>query len=523
MTRRVFFSSVGGSLTETRLKLHEWATGRGYTPFTSEKSRPDLDPRNVPYAQIAHVCLDEVASADLYIGIFYHGYGGSFAYHVGKIGLTDLEFFEAFRSGKAIRCYVVNHPKRDPELDVLLDIAQAILPNAFVECDEHELLGRIKRDVDEYFDPSAQRSLKRGLAAMFDRYFKHLVRVRHPLELEGGIRFLGDKYPVSGTTGIDRRDISARIARASDLSSHDARLNEIWTILPALYPTPWRSDRANRALWDEALSVWSKSAAWRRLHGPMLVGKLAADNTLLCVRSLIASDGEILTLQDLLAAGAMSRYGRTEEWARLYGTGGALASEYYSIGKAIALRRRHYLNKAGAWVRVARRTLDIEYDPVQDAGLCSIHGHILLALGRLTDGIGELERCIDLHRNARSPVSVVAEITGDIGYAHFLSGRLGRAEAMIMEGVRGLERAMNPAFASRIKRKAAEFYLATGRLESAAQQIREADAICLMYGIAPQSERFPRAVRKALGLSRRPKLRVIETPNGFEYVEVEVD
>jgi hypothetical protein len=110
-------------------------------------------------------------------------------------------------------------------------------------------------------------------------------------------------------------------------------------------------------------------------------------------------------------------------------------------------------------LRAGRRALNIRRDAYGDAGLLSIEGHILLQLGRLAAGTAALARSLDLRVGAGDVEKPVAEAKADLGYAYFLTGRLRRAEALVREGVAGLEQAMNPEFASRAQRKLAEFYL----------------------------------------------------------------
>ncbi|MFQ5685598.1 MAG: hypothetical protein ACE5GV_02955 [Candidatus Scalindua sp.] len=206
------------------------------------------------------------------------------------------------------------------------------------------------------------------------------------MDEDEGIHFLAGKYPLPAGRRFDRDFVEDRLAQIKSFKNYPQILNESWQIIEELFEVPWyeKQHSEHLMLWDEVLGCWDSASAWCGLHGPLLMGKLAADNTLLAVRSLIASHGEQLNLNTLLA-GSPSKIGVKEEWIKLYSLGGAIASEYYSISKRTVSRRakRHYLLKAEAWLRVADRASEMEGNLKRDAGIAAIRGHVYMRLGNL--------------------------------------------------------------------------------------------------------------------------------------------
>lgn len=154
-----------------------------------------------------------------------------------------------------------------------------------------------------------------------------------------------------------------------------------------------------------------------------------------------------------------TKTGTREEWISLYATGGALASEYYSIAKqAPRSLKVHYFAKADRWIAVAERTFAKEPNQKREAGLASIRGHILLEWGRDAEALPLLERSLHLREEATLGASSVGEAKVDLGYAHYVAGRRREGERLLIEGLGELERHGAPGFLARAKRKVAAAY-----------------------------------------------------------------
>jgi tetratricopeptide (TPR) repeat protein len=368
--------------------------------------------------------------------------------------------------------------------------------------------------------------LERNALAYFYNYLNRIAVSRKKWDdKDGGLRFLKGQYP-KATRSFEREWVQSKIVEANGTQSYQERLNKAWEAIVMLCDVPWQEKKnsGHLDLWDEALSVWDKASAWYGLHGFIFNGKLAADNTLLAVRSLRASFGEILNLKHLIRSRA-EKTGCVEHWANLYSLGGALASEYYSIAKTMSAKtlRRHYLLKADAWIDVAERTYEIEGNKQREVGLSSIRGHIYLELGRVRPAIKKLERSLELRKLHGPSSASLGEAKADLGYAYFRMGRREVAEAFLTEGVDALEHAMVPGFTIRAKRKLAEYYYEIGNHRDCFRQIAEASAISRKYGVRDQFGKLAllpiinsKDSRKIVTIA---SLKVKETNNGYRYEE----
>jgi tetratricopeptide (TPR) repeat protein len=484
---RVFISSVWRGLGDVRTRIYEWAIDAGYEPWLFEKAKPQAAWAALKAPEIEAICLDNVASADLYVGIFHTGYGSSATYHFAHVSFVDLEFFEALDAGVPMRLYVLEPFTPEPELRLLIQVIRTLLPNSIKSCQtEAALLDAIKRDVDRHFGRARAMSA-RTPAQHLKRYLRRLILTRrfHD-DKDTGLRFLLDQYP-SPSLPFDPDLVRSGLASVRALDSYGVQLNGAWILLQRLFHVPWLKHREYLKLWDDVLGVWDRAAAWYGLHGFTFIGKLAADNTMLAVRALLASRGETDSLKRLLAAGS-EKTGAVEEWINLYGLGGALASEYYSIAKQApnTALRRHYLLKADSWIEVAERTSVMEWNLRWQAGLAAIRGHILLELGETPRAVDIFERNLRLREEAGLGPSSIGEAKVDLGYAYFLSGRRRDAEPFLLHGLDELKREAAPGFIARAQKKLAKFYASRGALRKAAEQLVEARDLCERHGIRDQ-------------------------------------
>ena len=521
---KVFISSVYWGLENVRAQLYDWAKASGYEAWVFEKSEPGLG-KTTPQ-NIQRVCLQHVDSSALYIAILHQGYGTSAEFHLANVSLVDLEFFEAFKEGKPILVYILEPFTPVPELKMLLTVVSNLLPESITRCSgEKDLLTRIKRDIDRHLGRTPKHLSFSREAGLLRQFLRSIALHRRRMDEEEGIRFLASKYPQPTGHGFDKDFVNERLTRIKDLKNYPQVLNETWHIFEELFKVPWYEKRHSEhlILWDEVLGCWDTASAWCGLHGPLLVGKLAADNTLLAVRSLIAAHGEQLSLNRLLSERPL-RIGTKEEWVKLYSLGGAIASEYYSIAKSVTSgrARTYYLHRAEAWLHVAERASAIEKNPKRDAGLAAIRGHVNLRLGNLRESRNQFELSLQLREEHSMGEGSIAEAQADLGYVLHRFGDKKRAEELLLKGVKGLEKSMSSGFAARAKRKLARYYFEVGNLREAVRQVTQTQALCRKYGLHDQVE-DSLLLRLPLWLGRRvwPDLQtteVVETAAGYEYV-----
>lgn len=504
---KIFISSAYSGLGQIRAELQEWAEEQGYETWLFEKAKTEEQWQKLKAPETEKICLEEVSNSNLYIGIFHKAYGSSASRHLATVSFIDTEFFEAFKSGVPMRLYILETFEPQEELKQLLQIVRSLLPNSIVvSSNETALKERIKWDIDRHFGRRSFFVGHRNLYPQFKRYFTSVILSRkiHD-DKETGIRFLLDRYPIT-SVACDIDLVKSQLQQVKKIDSYDAQLNGTWNILQYLFTVPWWKYHEHLELWNDVLGVWDTAGAWYGLHGFGYLGKLAADNTLLAIRALIASHGETDSIDRLMAT-CGEKTGATKEWINLYGLGGALASEYYSIAKTIGLPvfKKHYLEKADAWINVAERTYQMETNLKRQAGLSAIRGHIFLELGRTDEAIKLFDLNLRLRKEGGVSLGSIAEAKADLGYAYMLGGRKREAEHLLLEGVHDLEASGSPGFVVRAKKKLASFYFRQWAFKQGLQQLIEAEAICEKHNIKDQLRdlrflrRIPQRLRRWLG------------------------
>jgi len=496
-------------------KVREDLAGRlsreGFRPFRFEDFRKQSEWRRHTPAQNEGTCLEEIDRSDFVVCIFSTTYGSSARDHLAGIALTDLEFFQAFKGGKPIRVYLLDYANPAPELGALVEIIRVILPDAVVSvATPRELSDRVIADLQHHY----QRRHRFALRSEHRRFMVFCERtIQRRLVLDDeltGLRFLRDQFPAAARA-FDAAKVGEELKTAQQLRPHDVRLAALWDILTDLFAVPWQTEHRSLALWDQCLSAWNKSAAWYGQHGFQYAGALAADNTLVAIRALRAGNGEAMTLAEILRRGDRIA-GEPVGWIRLYETGGALGSEYFSISKLSPARwREHFLWKADAWCAVGERVdaietqAGLEPDLGGRSGRASIRGQVRLALGDSTGGIRMLQDSLRWRIEARlSPDSIGwAEVA--LGHALYMNGDRPTGERMLDVGLQALEQSGSPGFVVRAKKRVAQVRLKQWRLREAARQLDEAWEIShkhhLRDQIADLERLVPRAIRLLVGRS----------------------
>ncbi len=480
----VFLSSAWYGLDTIRSGLAGWLEQRGYDAFVFEKFKEEAEWKALLPAACEAICLDHVSRSRLYVGIFRTTYGSSAHDHTVDMAFTDLELFEAFRADVPMRLYLLTDAAPDPRLTALLTLVETVLPGALVRVtSEADLLERVECDIEIHF---GRRSPLIAPPSRFERYSRALIVHRKAIDdRDEGLKFLLDRYPAPKLP-FDPDLVRAELAEIRTLQSYQARINATYRVFQRLFHFPWRQTHDHLDLWEDTLDLWDTAAAWLGLHGFIYAGRLAADNTLVAVRVLTASAGEFASLAEIMRKGE-TKTGTNEEWIKLYATGGALASEYYSIAKqAPRSLKTHYLAKADSWIAVAERTFAREPNKKREAGLASIRGHIFLEWGRGTDAIALLERSLHLREEASLDESSVGEAKVDLGYAYCLASRRRDGERLIAGGLYDLERHGSPGFLARAKRKAARVYIRGWALGKALRELVGVKDLVDTYGLNDQ-------------------------------------
>ncbi len=481
---RLFISSAFHGLDAIRERLGSWAEVAGYEAFLFERARTADEWNKLSPAGRERICLSEVDEADLFVGIFHRAYGSSKGLHEATVAFTDLEFFEAFRRGIPLKLYILEPFTPEPELESLLEIIRTVRPNSLVSCRTAAILQeRIEADVDRHFGRSRFRNLQFD---DFGSYFRRLLLSRRIHDdRTTGLRFLLDRYP-NASTRFDDEFVRHQLAVAETLPSYSDKLNAIWAGFVHLFAVPWQENHRWLPLWNDALGAWDKASAWYGLHGFPLIGKLAANNTNLAVRALIASRGESDSLDALIHQDA-EKTGTRQEWVELYDMGGSLASEYFSIAKrAPRFLQRRYFEKAARWCEVGYRAVAMEANLARESGITSIHGEILLRLGRTDQALRLLERSLQCRLDGQLGPDSTGWGKVCLGYAYFSSGRKSQGWTLVHEGADDLERFGSPGFLVRAKKRVALLNLRKGHIRTALRVFDEARALSERHQLRDQ-------------------------------------
>ena len=502
---RVFISSaMGGGLADLRQEIAARLRVEGAEPFRFEEFQSEVDWLRASPAENENICLGKIEWSDWVLGLIGTSYGGSGRQHLAGVALTDLELFHALRLGKRMRVYVLDAPDRAFEVVALLEILRTVLrhdvvpvPNGGAIADR--IASDFLRAIFHRRPPSSREERRRFfscVAATMQR------RVTYDDQLTG-LRFLKDQFPPAAKQ-FDPDEIAGELTRAERLRPHDVRLTALWEVLQPLFAVPWHTHDRWLDLWDRCLSDWNKSAAWCGLHGLQFAGALSADNTLIAIRSKTAANGEVLTLAEILRRGER-RAGDPVHWIRLYETGGALGSEYYSIAKlAPPTWRQHFLQKADNWCAVGERVDSIEEqahlepDLVRRSGRASIRGQVRLALGDSVGSLRLLEESLRWRREAMQDAESIGWAQVILGHTMYRQGQHAQGDHLVSEGLQALTLGRSPNFLVRAKKRVADVRLRQGRLLEAARLLDEAWQLAVTHHLHGQLVDLERLLPRTL-------------------------
>jgi hypothetical protein len=463
----VFVSSTFGDLRALRQRIDERLSALGYSTFRFENFQTKgwwdtLSPEGVQ-----DVCLAHVAAADLCVVLLAERYGQSSQTHKASIALTDLEIFEAMRLGKPLRVYrlMAAGPPAD-RVESLAAILKTIAPTSVYEFNvgigtdsesvDERVANAIVADVQTHFGRVVARPTSSGA---FFRLRSEMDSRREAWDTaDRGLRFLRGHYP-SMTLDFDPQGVTKDLSDTLQISNEHERLSSVWRTILRLSHVPWQTVPEHRDKWEQAMQIWETSAAWVGLHGRLTIGRLAALHELVGIRSMIASGAE-KSPREVIAStkSSMTGHNSAEPWKRLYGTGAALASEYFSMAKVAHSRDRASLcDTALSWIRVANHPVSPE--PRRLAALCSIEGNVHLLAGRSDLAATTLERSLAIRREAGLGSASVGEVLVDLALALVARGEWRRSSGALEEGLALLsDPTADPNFVARAHRKAALVY-----------------------------------------------------------------
>ncbi len=265
----------------------------------------------------------------------------------------------------------------------------------------------------------------------------------------------------------DRDHIRVLLSDLSDKQSIEKRLTRAWIAIRELCAAPYDDPKFSEylPLWNQVLGVWSSAAAWYGLHGHLYAGRLAAVNSQLVIRA---------RMDWRVAEHASEHY--------IQGTKGARASEYYSMAKLMAGRRRQ-----SEYLSLAERDLSDALSSIEDdpSGYLSIRGHIRLMQGRPNDALSDFRKVMALKETAHDQKGI-AEVKADIGLTEMRLGNTREAVRLLKESAIELDAAKSPTFAIRAKKRLAQAQLKSGHPFQAWCELNSAHDMAVRYQVFDQ-------------------------------------
>jgi hypothetical protein len=135
----------------------------------------------------------------------------------------------------------------------------------------------------------------------------------------------------------------------------------------------------------------------------------------------------------------------------------------------------------GAW-----DAANMEPDFARDASLSSIHGEVLMQLGRREDALKLLERSLQMRIDGSLGADSIGWGKVCLGYAYCVYGRRREGTPLVEEGTTELEQFGSPGFVVRAKKRVAALELKRANIRRAFQVVDEAREIAEKHQLRDQ-------------------------------------
>ncbi len=473
--RRVFIASVNREgriegderYLELRSKIRALEFETPLYRWIAEFEDEELPTRG--WRSIIDTCVRELHASDLMVVLLFRRLGS--AVEIDDLGPSpatylEIELFHASLKRLPVIFFEADDFEPDERLKAMIRLLKRIThPTQWVSGSERE----IEREVIETLRYIAKEGqLPQRLNGFCDALSDSRSFLRVNQEVESTrLSFLHDYAPgAAGTVSLDRVDLllkEADQASGSGESTYADQLSRLWLALRDLAQEPVNHiDRELADRWIRLCELWTGSAAWLHLHGPLELGVLATLHTRVELR----------------------RAGFIEEPKFPYG---AFASEAYSIAK-ISDRRNWQRRRFEAARLLATRQVAVQaQDPSGAFGIRASATMQLARLGRpwlIPEGLLDYRRMWRTRQKIGASSSEIGEALVELAYAEFMVGRhlpwLRRAAlAKLREGVAFMEGDhphLRAGFVKRAKLKLADGLQMAGLLEEAHTQ-RDALAV----------------------------------------------
>lgn len=468
-----FFASRLATLGDLRHEIYRFGGSIGQPIWVSEHSAPELG--GLPLDQVQVACLKKVRSYKRFICVLDGSYGSP--WNASQISILELELFMAALAKRKIAMFLLDPFEEDPRLVSLLEVVRAASPHSVYP--DPLPKERIVSAIARLFDSEGGEKVTTAVycSGILGRLTRFLARLRSPKIQERfselDVQFLNAAYVPISSGYPDKEYIESLIARAAHEQNIPDKLAQLWVAIRHLSKAPHTEPRYGEylPLWEQALGHWASASAWYGLHGHVYLGRLAAVNSLLGIRSHMTT----ATKSPL-------------EPQSIQGTRGAIASEYYSIAKLVDTWKDHRsLLKKALWnvdmALAAQQTSD-------SSGLLAIRGSIWLGLGQPFKAVRDYEESLRQRLEANEGAGRIGEAQVELGMAYLCIGHIWKAQNLLEAGVENLESSDQHPFTVRALRKLSHFYALTFRRSRSAEVLRRAKLLAEEHEIEGQLQQM---------------------------------
>lgn len=458
---------------ELRAKIQKLALP-GFKPWIAEFAEPKLHLRG--WRAIVDSCVHALHASDLMIVLLFRRLGTAIeidALGPSPVSHLEIELFHAGLRRIPVLFFQAKDFEPDPQLAAFLGLIKRITPpECWMECPEQEIATRV---ISTLRAISADGVLPSRLQGLCDALSEQRSFERVDQEVSScRLSFLRDFAPGSnGKVSIDRVDLLLAETESLAGTGENAfvdRLSRLWLALRDLAQCPVDQLDAELAMrWVHLCELWTSSAAWLHLHGPLELGVLAT----------------LHTRVDLRNAGFLPE----REFPF-----GAFASEAYSIAK---------VSDTKVWQRrrfraaCALATRQIEHSDADPSGAFGIRASAAMQLAQrgapwlAVAGLADYRRMVRTRERLRTSESQIGEAYVELGFAEFaIGGALPwlRRKGLdrMRDGVAMLERdqpELRAGFLKRAKLKLAQALESAGALDEAQAQRTQLEAFARAQGL----------------------------------------
>jgi tetratricopeptide (TPR) repeat protein len=266
MTKRVFLSSVFGTLGKVRQAVHDRLITLGYDVWWAE-DHPQL--RNLSNDIIRAVCLQGIESSDVYLGIYPDRYGSDPL----ELAFTELEYHYAVSIGLPRFLYVIRNRhfltddqkiKQQGFLNLIKDHElSSITPSRVSSLPE--LLTRISIDFEAFRRTPQSFNVPPWTAPSLERIRSSSIPIIVP------------HVP----SDISINDAADHLRRVSNQSFQEAAVLGLAYIQKLFAEPRWHDHKFVKDL-DDFLEAWNYVAAWAGISGALGQTNISKARIVLC-------------------------------------------------------------------------------------------------------------------------------------------------------------------------------------------------------------------------------------------------